>query len=71
LLSVPCVALAGRIDDIAIAPAREQGLTAWRAIHDGSLTPAESIKRAAELLGKSAASLMTDQEVTSLLRKNN
>lgn len=68
-LGVPCVALAGRIDADAIEPAREQGLTAWRRIHDGSLTPAESISRAAELLSTSTSALLADKTFASLFRQ--
>ncbi len=59
-LGVPCVALAGKVDVAAIDSVREQGLTACLPIHDGSLTIGESIERAEELLGKSAAGLLTD-----------
>jgi glycerate kinase len=69
-LGVPCVALAGRIDAGAVDVASEQGLTSYRAIHDGSLTPAESIERAAELLSESTFALLNEEEFAAFFRRN-
>jgi len=52
-LNVPCLALVGAIGEGADA-ARTQGLTAYALIHDGTLTPAESMIRAEALLERSA-----------------
>ncbi len=58
-LGVPCIALAGRIGP-GIEPARAQGLTAWRAIHEGQISVHESMGRAAELLASAAARMIAD-----------
>ncbi len=56
-LGVPCVAIAGKLGD-GIETARSLGLTDWHCIHDGSLSTAESISRASELLEARAAEVV-------------
>ena len=59
-LGVPCVALVGSAGGGAEAAVGE-GLTAYRPIHDGSLSPKQSIRRAAELLSAAAARVVRER----------
>ncbi len=57
-MNIPCVALVGSVgDDVTAADIR--GLTAIRALNDGSMPIEESMRRAAELLATHAAHAMT------------
>jgi glycerate kinase len=56
-LGVPCIALAGRVEE-GLSDLREQGLMEWHRIHDGALSPEESMRRAEDLLTRKAAEII-------------